>query len=76
MTDIDWWWSWLITTVGIGGMVLATRKNVWAWPLLLVEESLWVVYAVISVQWGFLVAGLMYGAVYLWGWVSWAKERA
>jgi hypothetical protein len=60
-----WWgWSYLLTAGGVFGLWLAGRKNWWGWVVGLAMQLVWLSYAVITAQWGFIVSALAYGAVY------------
>lgn len=66
-------WSWLLEGIGILGAVLAGRKFWWAWTILLGNTVLWGIYAIISSQYGFLLASFFYAPVYLRNAVHWKK---
>ncbi|ACH62879.1 PnuC-like nicotinamide riboside transporter [Mycobacterium phage Tyke] len=76
---IDWWWSYLLTAVGVTGIYLTTRKLWWGFALGLVAQVLWAVYAVVTHQYGFLFSVLAYGSVHalgLWRWTRPSKETS
>jgi hypothetical protein len=73
-----WWWSWLLTAVGVLGLWLAGRKDWRGWAVGLGAQLLWVAYAVVSGQWGFLVSAAAYGSVYganLWRWTHASRTQ-
>ena len=70
-----WWWSWLLTAVGVAGLYLAGRRVWWSWFVGLGAQALWVMYAVATQQYGFLVSAVAYGWVYGRNGLAWAKER-
>lgn len=70
-----WWWSWLLTAVGVFGLYLAGRKIVWAWLIGLAAQVLWIAYAIATHQYGFLVSAFAYGSVYLNNHIRWRKEE-
>ena len=60
-------WSWLLAVIGAAGYLLVVRG---AWSGLLVgllAQLLWLAYAVVTEQWGFLVSVCLFGGVNLWG---------
>lgn len=61
---MTWWWSWLLTAVGVTGLYFAGQRRAWAWLIGLGAQVLWVAYAIATEQWGFLVSAGAYGAVY------------
>jgi hypothetical protein len=68
------YWSYVLTAVGILGLYLAGRKLWWAWLIGLGAQSLWVAYAVVTKQWGFIVSALAYGWVYARNALRWRAE--
>lgn len=61
---ISVWWSVLLTVLGVTAMWLAGRNLAYGWALGLAAQGLWVAYAVVTAQWGFLASALAYGLVY------------
>lgn len=68
-------WSYGLAAVGILGIVLAGRKNAWGWAVGLGAQSLWIVYAAITAQYGFIVSAIVYAAVYYHNWSKWIAEN-
>lgn len=68
-------WSWLLTIVGVTGFILAGRKVWWAWYVNLACQILWFAYAIITQQWGFIVAALVYSVVFTQNAIKWTRER-
>ena len=56
--------SWVLATVGVTGMVIAGRNIWWGWALNLGNELLWIIFAVVTKQYGFILMAVGYGAVY------------
>lgn len=69
------WWSIGLAAVGILGIWLAGRKNLWGWAIGVGAQALWIVYAIATKQWGFIASALAYGSVYGLNWWRWAKAR-
>lgn len=64
-------WSFVLAAVGIAGIYLAGKKSKWGWGLGLAAQVLWVVFALTTTQYGFILTAVAYGAVYgknLWQW--------
>lgn len=64
-------WSFVLAAVGIAGIYLAGKKSKWGWGLGLAAQVLWVVFALTTAQYGFILTAIAYGAVYgknLWQW--------
>lgn len=70
-----WWWSWLLTAVGVFGLWLAGRKVWWAWFVGLGAQVLWIAYALATDQPGFLVSAAAYGWVYGRNARAWVREH-
>jgi hypothetical protein len=70
-----WYWSVLLAGFGLIGLYLAGRNNYWGWALGLLDEALWVVYAVHTQQWAFCLSAMAYGWVYLRNLRAWAHRE-
>lgn len=68
-------WSVALAAVGILGIYLAGRKNLWGWAIGTGAQLLWIVFALVTQQYGFILSALAYGAVYARNWHRWAQER-
>jgi hypothetical protein len=68
-------WSWVLAAIGVTGIFFVGRKVIWAWLLLLFNEVLWIIYAVTTKQYGFIVAALAYGVVYIRSYIHWSKDK-
>lgn len=67
---MPWWWSWLLTVVGVTGLYLAgsrSRRRA-GWAVGMGAQFLWIAYAIATTQYGFIISSLCYGAVYLRNW--------
>lgn len=58
-------WSWILGTVGITGLLIAGRRVWWGWLITLVNEVLWISYAIATKQYGFIFMAICYATVYL-----------
>jgi nicotinamide riboside transporter PnuC len=70
-----WVWSFVLAAVGILGIYLAGRKNLWGWALGVFAQALWIVFAIVTQQWGFIFSALAYGWVYGLNWWKWSRDR-
>ena len=64
-------WSFVLAAVGIAGIYLAGKKSKWGWGLGLGAQVLWLIFALVTAQYGFILTAVAYGAVYgknLWQW--------
>lgn len=68
-------WSYSLAAVGILGIWLAGRRNLWGWAVGCGAQVLWIVYALVTDQYGFIVSALAYGVVYGRNWLRWYVEN-
>jgi hypothetical protein len=73
---VHWWWSWLLTAVGVTGLYFAGRKRAVGWAIGLAAQGLWIAYALTTRQWGFLLSAAIYGWVYGLNFLRWRTEPA
>jgi hypothetical protein len=66
--------SWVLAVIGVAGIYFVGRKDKWGWNVLLFNEALWITYAIITKQYGFIVSALAYAAVYIRSYIHWSKE--
>jgi membrane protein implicated in regulation of membrane protease activity len=68
------WWSWTLAAIGILGIYLAGRKRAVGWLVGVAAQVLWLAYAIVTRQWGFIATAVAYAAVYGKNWVAWRRE--
>jgi len=68
-------WSWVLAVLGITGIFLVGRKTIWGWLVLCANEILWVTYALVTKQYGFIAMAVAYVLVYLKSFLHWKKEE-
>jgi drug/metabolite transporter superfamily protein YnfA len=68
-------WSYILAAVGIFGLWLSGRKDYRGWFVGLGAQILWVTYALVTVQYGFILSAVAYGAIYLKNGMSWMREK-
>ena len=68
------YWSWILAIIGVSGIYFVGRKSIWGWFVLLFNECLWIAYAIISDQPGFIFSAIAYAAVYVKSYIHWSKE--
>lgn len=69
------WWSWVLTTIGITGYILIGRKVWWAWYVNIGVQVLWIIYAIQTKQYGFIVSAVMYAIVFATNARKWTNDR-
>ena len=67
--------SWVLTVVGITGFILAGRKVWWSWYINIACQVLWFAYAIITKQYGFIIAAILYTIVFSKNAIAWTKEH-
>lgn len=60
-----WYWSWILTAIGVLGLYAAGSRRSWGWLLNFFAQGMWLTYALTTEQWGFVPAPFIYGSVYL-----------
>lgn len=68
-------WSWILAICGITGTIIVGTKNKLGWVVLFFNETLWLIYATQSKQYGFYLGSIAYMAVYIKNHRSWAKAE-
>jgi len=63
MTELQW--SWLLAGMGVMGMYFVGKKRWEAFLWLIVMECLWVVFAIQTRTYGFILGSIAYILVYL-----------
>lgn len=67
-------WSWLLGSIGILGLFLTTQKLAIGFAVGIVVQVLWVIYAVSTDQYGFLISAPAYAFVNLLGLYQWTRR--
>jgi hypothetical protein len=66
-------WSWVLAIVGCTGIFFVGKKTLSGWLILMLNECLWLIYAVTTRQYGFIFASVGYGAIYIKSYSEWRK---
>lgn len=72
---MEQWGSWAVSAIGILGFYLAGKKIWWAWYVNIANQVLWFVFAVVTQQWGFLLATFFYMAIFTRNAYLWTRDR-
>jgi hypothetical protein len=67
-------WSWGLAIIGVAGIYFVGRKTLWGWFVLLFNEAIWIIYAVVTEQYGFIVSAIAYAAVYIKSYLHWKED--
>jgi hypothetical protein len=66
-------WSWVLAIVGCTGIFFVGKKTLSGWLILMLNECLWLIYAITTRQYGFILASVGYGAIYIKSYSEWRK---
>ena len=69
-------WSWILAVIGVTGIYFVGRKTIWGWIVLCFNEVLWITYALITKQYGFIFSAIAYAAVYVKSYMHWKREES
>lgn len=67
--------DWVLTAVGLAGFLLAGRRVWWCWYVNLGCQGLWVAYALMTQQYGFLASAGLYTVVFTRNALAWTREH-
>lgn len=68
-------WSLVLSAIGIYGIFLAGSKNIWGWAVSFSAQALWIIFALVTGQYGFILSALVYGWVYGRNYIRWRNEK-
>lgn len=64
----------MLAAIGICGIFVVGQKTIWGWWVLLFNECLWIIYAITTEQYGFIVGAVAYAAVYIKSYLHWKSN--
>jgi len=67
-------WSYVLAVIGVTGIFFVGRKTIWGWLVLLVNEGIWIAYALATKQYGFILMATAYSAVYIRSFIHWKRD--
>lgn len=67
-------WSYILMAVGVTGIYLAGKRNMYGWALGVLAQILWIAYALATHQYGFIISALVYGWVYVKNFINWRRD--
>ncbi len=68
------YWSYILAIVGITGIFFVGKKTAWGWLVLFANECLWITYALLSKQYGFILMAIAYMFIYIKSYREWISE--
>lgn len=67
--------SYIMVAVGLAGFILAGNKVWWAWYVNLGCQVLWMIYALITSQYAFIISAVFYSVIFFRNAWKWTKEK-
>jgi hypothetical protein len=68
-------WSFVLSFLGIAGIILAGSKYKVGWLIGFFVQPLWIIFAITTEQYGFILNALIYATVYARNWLKWRREE-
>lgn len=68
-------WSWVLSCIGVTGLLLVGRRKWWAWGITALNEVLWIGYALATRQYGFIFGAVAYIAVHAHNARKWKEGK-
>ena len=68
------WWSVVLAVIGVFGLYLTTRKMAAGYAVGVGVQVLWITYAIVTAQYGFIFSALAFGAVNALGFYKWTTK--
>lgn len=65
------YWSYVLGIIGVTGIFFVGRKTIWGWLVLLLNECIWIVYSLVTKQYGFIFMAIAYSIVYIKSFSEW-----
>ena len=69
------WWSYTLAAIGVFGLWLTGRKLWQGFAVGVAVQFLWIAYAIVTEQWGFIGSALAFGWMNAWNLRKWLRER-
>ena len=63
--------SWVLALSGVAAIYFVGRKQIWAWIWATFNEAMWIYYAIVTKQYGFIFAAIAYSIVYIKSYKHW-----
>jgi nicotinamide riboside transporter PnuC len=68
-------WSYVLAGLGVLSLYLTGKKLKSGWVVGIVNSGLWMAYAIVTNQLGFLLSAFVFVAVQIKNYLKWAKEE-
>ncbi|MFH8483140.1 hypothetical protein [Streptomyces sp. NPDC018055] len=75
--NLDDYWNYILASLDVVGLIalraVGQKKAVgWLWAML--TQTVWVVYSIATLQWGFLAVAIVKLGLYSWNWITWVRS--
>lgn len=70
MSDV---FPYILSVLGIAALLTIGRGHWWGWGIAFTNECLWIMFAITTEQYGFLLGAFAYGAVNVYNAVRWHR---
>ena len=67
-------WSWVLSIIGVTGLWFVGRKRWWGWLIAFTNECLWIVYALTTEQYGFILGAVAYMIIHAHNTRKWLQD--
>lgn len=74
--DVSQLWSWALAAVGVSGLYLTTKKLAIGFAVGVAVQGLWIAFALVSGQLGFILSALGFAWVNALGWYRWTRNTS
>lgn len=65
----------ILSIVGVTGMLVIGAGRWWGWVIALANECLWLGFAIVTQQYGFIIGAAIYGTVNAYNAMRWRRNH-
>jgi hypothetical protein len=65
----------VLAVSGVAAIYFVGRKQIWAWIWATCNEAMWIYYAIVTKQYGFIFAAVAYSIVYIKSYLHWREKN-
>jgi nicotinamide riboside transporter PnuC len=66
--------DWIALTLSSVGIIFNAKKLIICWPIWLLSNVFWTIYSMQTDQMALLVLQIIFGALNIYGWISWKSN--
>jgi len=67
-------WSFILAGLGIAQITLTGKKKRVGWLIGLLTSCIWMVFAIVTQQYGFVVSSIIFGYIHIKNWLAWSND--